>query len=341
MGTIALWLLGAAVMIVASVVLKIHHKGLEETRGGQVYRREPDEELVIPMRILRWAGFALIVIVTFMSSYTQINYGHRGIQTTFGNMNMTALPEGWNWINPLSSVREENVQIQIHKGKFTAETLDTQSMTIEVIYNHQPMPDRLCELVKTTSGGAYNDVLIPPVIQEAVKAEIAKHKISEITQRRHEIKTAIEDTVVGQLMARGIKISGMGVSDIDFSDQYDQAIEAKQVAEQKALEMKNHLDKTKTEALMAEASARGKANARIEDARGEAESEITRANAKAQVLEIEGAAQAAYNSKVNQSLTPMLIQQRYLERWNGALPTFSAGGDNAPNFLINLPVPAK
>jgi len=55
----------------------------------------------------------------------------------------------------------------------------------------------------------------------------------------------------------------------------------------------------------------------------------------------EGEGEATYNQKVSASLTPTLIQQRYLEKWDGKLPQFSMGsGGNAPGLMLNMPMPA-
>lgn len=56
----------------------------------------------------------------------------------------------------------------------------------------------------------------------------------------------------------------------------------------------------------------------------------------ADALRIKGEAEAAYNTRVASSLTPALIQQQYLVRWDGRLPQYTLGG----NVVPFLPVPS-
>jgi len=47
-------------------------------------------------------------------------------------------------------------------------------------------------------------------------------------------------------------------------------------------------------------------------------------------LRLKGEAEATYNARVAASLTPVLIQQQYLARWDGRLPQYSFGGNAVP-----------
>jgi regulator of protease activity HflC (stomatin/prohibitin superfamily) len=70
------------------------------------------------------------------------------------------------------------------------------------------------------------------------------------------------------------------------------------------------------------AEAKGKGDAAREEAKGVAEA-----------TRIKGEAEATYNAKVAGSLTPIVIQQQYLARWDGRLPQYSLGGGGAVPFL--------
>jgi hypothetical protein len=57
----------------------------------------------------------------------------------------------------------------------------------------------------------------------------------------------------------------------------------------------------------------------------------------AEALRIKGDAEAAYNARVSASLTPSLIQQQYLARWDGRLPQYTLGGSAVP--FVQIPAP--
>ena len=71
------------------------------------------------------------------------------------------------------------------------------------------------------------------------------------------------------------------------------------------------------------AQAKGKGDAALAEARGVADA-----------LRVKGEAEAAYNAKVAASLTPVLIQQQYLHRWDGRLPQYSLGGAAVPFIQV-------
>lgn len=77
-------------------------------------------------------------------------------------------------------------------------------------------------------------------------------------------------------------------------------------------------------------------------AKGQGDAARERAKGEAEATRIRGEAESNYNLKVAASLTATLIQQRYLERWDGKLPQFSAGGSgtSAPGLLFNFPMPS-
>lgn len=287
---------------------------------------------------LSFIPLTLCVIFLAISSYASVEPGHRGIQTTLGSMRMEPLGEGPHWpINPLSSVTSYSIQNRIDSGSFECETSDTQTITVGVSYNWRPNPEKITFIAKNNGGKDFPNVIIPPAVKECVKAEIAQHKVSDITQKRHQVKMAIEAEVKVWLAKYDIELLEMSVSKIDFSEAYDHAIEQKQVEEQSALKSVNILNKTDTEAKIAASKAKGEADAKIAEAQGKAQSMILAAKAEAEALKIKGEAQAEYNKRVADSLTGELLQRMYIEQWNGILPQFMLGDTKTASIMIPMP----
>lgn len=253
------------------------------------------------------------IILFITSTFTIVPPGHMGVQVTFGSVNETVIPEGFNMVNPLSSVTHMSARVEKDEETQPAETADTQIVHISVITNWRPQANKLAWLYKNY-GEKYPDKIIPPAIRESVKAEIAKHKVTDIVLKRHEIHQAVQQNINTWLNKYGLEVLEVGIANIKFSDTYNLAIEAKQVQEQEALKKTYELQKTETEAKMAAAQAKGRADSAIAEATG-----------KAQALQIEGEAQAAYNQKVSNSLSNLLIQRMYLDKWDGKLPGMITG----------------
>jgi regulator of protease activity HflC (stomatin/prohibitin superfamily) len=161
-----------------------------------------------------------------------------------------------------------------------------------------------------------------------LKANTALHIATDILQKRPAIKADVQKELTTWLAKYGIEVKEVSLANIKFDPTYEKAIEAKQIEEQKAEQKRYELIQAQRQAEIAAAQAKGQGDAAREKAKGEAEATKIRADAE-----------ATYNQKVSASLTPTLIQQRYLERWDGKLPQFSAGGSSSPGILFNFPAP--
>jgi Membrane protease subunits, stomatin/prohibitin homologs len=278
---------------------------------------------------------ALGAILLFVSGFVVVEAGHRGVVVLFGNVSDVTLEEGFHVVNPLSSVRQMSARVEKDEEAHQAETSDTQSVTVKVITNWRPRGAALGNLYKNY-GPDYANKIIPPAVRESIKAEVAKYKVTELISKRPEIHRNVQTAINVWLNKYDLDVLEVAIAEIDFSEKYDGAIEAKQVQEQQALQKEYELKKTVTEAQMAAAKAKGEADSKIAEATGNAESIRLNAQAEADGLRLRGEAQADFNRKVSESLTPLLIQNEYLKRWDGKLPTYSLGGSNA---MLMLPTP--
>lgn len=275
------------------------------------------------------AGLAVGTLA--ISMITVISAGHRGVMILFGDVQEKVLPEGFHIVNPFVSVVEMSARIEKDEEQQMAETSDTQSVVVSIITNWRPKADALAMLYKDY-GLEYYKKIVTPAVRESVKAEVAKHKVTDLISKRPEIHEGVKTAINTWLNKYNLEVLEVGIGDIDFSEKYDAAIEAKQVQEQEALQKKYELEKTKTEAEMSVATAKGEADSRIERANGEAESLKLAARAEAEALSIRAEAQASFNRKVAESLSDLLIQSEYLKRWDGKLPVYTLG--NSPTMMM-------
>ena len=103
----------------------------------------------------------------------------------------------------------------------------------------------------------------------------------------------------------------------DFSDEFNNAIEAKQVAEQNLL-------KTETEQKQVKVIAQTDADKKIITAKAEAEAILAQAQA-----------QADANKLLEESLSDKVIAYEQIQKWNGVMPKVT--GSNS-GMLINVPL---
>ncbi len=86
----------------------------------------------------------------------------------------------------------------------------------------------------------FEEVLITPAVNEVLKAVTAKYTAVELVSSRAEVSMLLDEGLNEKMNAYGIFINELNIINWDFSEEYINAVEAKQVAEQ-------NLIKTRTE----------------------------------------------------------------------------------------------
>ncbi len=264
------------------------------------------------------------VAVLAFSIFRIIPAGHVGVKVLFGQVDPVPLREGLNLVwNPLYDVVTMDARVEKHTAKYDAASNDLQAVHVEMVLNYRLMPDRAPDVYRSIGLG-YSAVIIDPAAQEVLKANTALHNAAEILQKRAAIKADIHRDLTLWLAKYGIEMKEAALANIRFDVAYEKAIEAKQIEEQKAEQKRYELIQAQRQAEIMAAQAKGKGDAAREEAKGVADA-----------LRIKGEAEATYNTRVATSLTPVLIQQQYLARWDGRLPQYTLGGNVVP--LLQLP----
>jgi regulator of protease activity HflC (stomatin/prohibitin superfamily) len=284
-------------------------------------RLPPAARSAAPALVLLLALGVPATILAF-SIFRIIPAGHVGIKVLFGQVDPVPLREGLNLVwNPLYDMVLMDARVGRHVAKYDAASKDLQAVHVEMVLNYRLMADRAPEVFKGI-GLNYSSIIIDPAAQEVLKANTAIHNAAEILLKRPAIKGDIQQELTAWLGKYGIELKEASLANIRFDQNYEKAIEAKQIEEQKAEQKRYELIQAQRQAEIVAAQAKGKGDAAREEAKGVAEA-----------LRIKGEAEATYNTRVAASLTPVLIQQQYLARWDGRLPQYSFGGGNVVPFL--------
>jgi prohibitin 2 len=266
-------------------------------------------------------GLMLAGLLIMWSTFVVIPAGHVGVAALFGSVQPRPLSEGLNLVNPLLSVTPMSTQVQKYQEKYDAVTKDLQAMHVEMVLNYRLLPEKAPEVYQKI-GVNFANVIVLPAAQEVLKANTALHVANEILRQRPKIKADVQETLAVWLAKYGIELKEAALANIRFDSAYEKAIEDKQIEEQRAEQKLYELTQAQRQAEIVAATAKGKGDAARAQAEGEADA-----------LRTKGEAEATYNAKVAASLTPTLIQQQYLVRWNGQLPQYMLGADNNGLFL--------
>jgi regulator of protease activity HflC (stomatin/prohibitin superfamily) len=247
----------------------------------------------------------LIAIIggTLFLSIRFVEAGERGVLLRWGAVQETILQEGFHIVNPISD-QVIIIDIRVQKDEIGTEAAskDLQIVTSTIATNYHLDPEKV-NWIYQNIGQNYLDRVISPSVEESIKAVTAKYTATELLTKRSEVKLDITNQLKERLTKYDIIIDDVSIIDFQFSDEFNAAIEQKQISQQEAERAEYLRQKAEIEKQTVILQAQGEAEAQ----RLQAETLTPDVIKK---LEIERDLQAIYN-------------------WDGHLPTY-VGGDNVP-----------
>jgi regulator of protease activity HflC (stomatin/prohibitin superfamily) len=271
-------------------------KTLDNLSGGWKRSFNPGSAKVIKIVVLLVVG---IIVIRAVNPFVVINAGERGVLLNFGAVQPTVFGEGLHVRVPIMQ-RVERVDVRINKSQTDAESVskDLQDTKSTIAINYHIAPEK-ANWVFQHLGREYKERIIDPAVQEVVKAITAKYTAVELITQREKVRSEIKDLLKTRMLIYNILVDDFSIVNFKFSQQFEQAIEAKQTAEQLALKAQRDLDRIKIEA----------------------EQKIASAKAEAEALRLQ-----------KENVTPQLIDLRKIEasikaieKWDGRMPQFTGG----------------
>ncbi len=253
-------------------------------------------------------GIVFTIAALILRPFAIVGAGERGVMMRFGKVQNAVLDEGIHPILPIvTSVKTLSVRVQKTDLKADAASKDLQSITTDLAVNWNVDPAKVNQVFQQI--GDEEEIVtrvFSPAISEVLKAATSKKTAEEIITKRTELKTEIDNSLKKRLEPYGVTVRDVSLINFGFSPEFSKAIEAKQIAEQ--------------EAKQAEFS--------VQKATQDAQAQINRAKGQAEAQRLQ-----------RQTLTPEILQQQAIEKWNGQFPTVMGGGGTLP--LINIAPPSS
>lgn len=274
---------------------------------------------------------AVVLTTVLGGAYVTVPAGFRGILITWGKPT-GVFDEGLHFKIPLmQNVEMMNVQIQKAESSESTASKDLQEVTTTIAVNYRLDPSKVLEIYRTLRQDYVNRV-VKPNIEESLKATTAEFTAEELITKRADLKLRFDDNLEERLRVFGIELVAVSITDFQFSKSFNDAIEAKVTAEQRALEAKNKLKQIEYEAQQRVIEAKAERNATITRAIGEAEALLISKQAEARAILIEANATAESIRLITSQMTLEYAQYKWLEEWDGRLPLF-VGEDGAGIFI--------
>ncbi len=245
------------------------------------------------------AAIALLIFLDFVPFI--IGAGERGVITHFGAVDPQPLGEGIHFKVPFRDVIIP-IDVKIQKFEVPAQgsTKDLQDLRAKFAVNFALQADRVAQIYQQQGDlRAIVDRIIAPQTQESFKTAAAQFTAEESIVKRPELKAQFDQILMSRLSKYGIEIYDTSVVDIEFSSEFAQAVERKQVAEQDAQRSVYIAQKAEQEA-----------QARINQARGEAEAQ--------KLLQVSIDANILRKQELDN-------QRLAIDKWDGILPKVNSG----------------
>ena len=267
-------------------------------------------------------GIVACVIIIIVSCVSYVPTGYTGIVTTFGKVHDEVLDAGLNFHAPWDNVIKMDNREQRITFNLEAFSKDIQQVDVQGSINYNIDKSTAMNLYKDV-GTNYSEILIGPRINEDVKIIIARYTAENLIENRQKAADAIYELIKDELAPKGINVISFAIENIDFTDAFESAVEAKQVATQEKQKAQTQQEQQTMEATQAAERQRIAAQA-------EADVKKIDADADAYATKIKAEAEAEANDKINKSLTDQLISYNQMLRWDGKLPTFMGGDSMIP-----------
>lgn len=237
----------------------------------------------------------LFIVGLMFSPFAVVEPASKGVVIKASVIQDTVLDSGWHTISPMADVVDINIQTQKEEVQAEAASRDLQTVYTKVALNYHLNPEKVATLYREV-GTEFSAKIIAPAIQETIKTTTAKFTAEELVTKREIVKKEIKDSLLARLSARDIIVEDVYMTDFQYSENFNDAIEKKVTAEQNALAAKNKLEEIK---YLAEQ--------RIVSARGEAEA----IKIQAQAIQSQGGRE--------------YVNLKWTEKWNGQLPSTMLG----------------
>jgi len=249
-------------------------------------------------------AIVMVALVLLLKTVGTVGAGERGVLLRFSAVTDTVFDEGLYFKIPfVHEVVLMSTQIQKYTAPATSSSKDLQVVTTEVTLNYQLTPSQAGEIYRRLRRD-YENRVIQPYIQEAVKSTTAQYNAEELITQRPAVRNALQEVLIERLDPLGIGVVQLSITDFQFSGAFQQAIEAKVTAVQQALEAENALRRVEFEA----------------------QQHVTRATAEAKGLELQKAQISAQLLELRQ----IEVQRSAVQKWNGVMPNVVTSGGPVP-----------
>jgi regulator of protease activity HflC (stomatin/prohibitin superfamily) len=263
-------------------------------------------------------GFILLVVL--FNSCERIDAGHVGVKVNqYGDnkgVDEVVAVTGMVFYNPITTKVYEFptfIQHKEYKGEnsFIVNSKDGSEFSVSPIMNYSVQREKV-PAIFSKYRRPLEDIeegFLKTAVYDAFRLATNKYTADELISNRAVFEVEVRRLLDGQLLKEGFTINQF-TSNLIYPETFKKSIEAKNNAVQAALRAENEVKTAEAQAKIKVATAEGNAQALLTSAKAEAEA----------------------NRMKQQTITPLLIQLEYVNKWDGKLPVYGT----VPQMFKNI-----
>lgn len=253
------------------------------------------------VKIALFLGLAFVFASSFCDT---VDTGNRGIRVQFGKVIGEPLPEGFYFKIPIiQHIRELNVRTQTIQGETSCYTKDIQTAKLRYTVYFNLDPKNAGQMYRDVGSGWENQY-VPQGVEGQMKIVIGKWNAVDLIANRDKATQDILSSLQESMATKNIQVTRLEITNIDYNDAFEKAVEEKVIAIQEAAKAQNQ---TK----------------RFEE---EAKQKIISAKAEAEFMRIRSEALSQ-----NQNL----VSYEAVQKWDGKLPVYMMSNGGVPFINLN------
>jgi len=241
--------------------------------------------------------------ISVVGSFGIVDAGDVGVVTQWGKptgeLKQTGLYTAFRPLGYAVYVMQASAIRSLPVNDAEAASSDLQTVKTDITMNFHLNPDTQSLINVYATLRDNFDSIINPLTLEALKAVTAHYTAQDLIDKRARVKDELDALLRSRLDKYGIIVDNVSLTQFRFSDQFNAAIEAKVTQEQSALQ----------------------ARAKLSQVQYEAQQTVVAAKAQAESLALR-----------RQNITQELVEQNFIDKWDGHMPVVMGSGG-----IVNLP----
>jgi regulator of protease activity HflC (stomatin/prohibitin superfamily) len=295
--------LAGLVLLIVSVIFGIVLPIGRGTPTPTGIRQVPPARVHILRGIIGATIGAIVMIIGISGPFVEVPAGNVGVVTNFGSVQKVTLEPGLHVVVPiLQHVTNVDTRVQPHEfQEIDAASKELQTVKLTGVMNYHIDGQFASDLFQRV-GTDFAGKIIDPAFNDFIKTVVPDYSVNDILAKRDEIRSLAKTQLAANLSQYHIIVDDIYIANIAFSEAFQQAIEAKQVAQQQVQTEQQILAQKQIQAQQVVAAAKGQADATVTLADGQAKANgLLNASLSDQILQYQ------YIQKLTDKITVMLL----------------------------------